>query len=53
VLKTLEAGQEATKAELKADIHDLKVDLVKKVKSHEIRIENLEEHTGTPNPHKN
>jgi hypothetical protein len=40
----------------KADIHRLeqKIDKVDKhVKSHESRIENLEEHTGIPNPHKN
>ena len=58
VLETLEAGQEdvreklETKAE-KADIQDLRADLVKKVKSQESRIENLEDQTGTHNPHKN
>ena len=57
-LETLEAGQEdireklETKAE-KADIQDLRADLVKKVKSQESRIENLEDQTGTHNPHKN
>ncbi len=31
----------------------LKVDLVKKIQSHERRITNLEDKTGTPNPDKN
>jgi hypothetical protein len=53
-LEALAAGQkdQATKE----DIHRLeqKIDKVDKhVKSHESRIENLEDHTGTPNPHKN
>ena len=53
-LEALAAGQkdQATKE----DIHRLeqKIDKVDKhVKSHESRIENLEEHTNTPNPHKN
>ncbi len=33
----------------KADVQDIKADLVK----HQRRIENVEEHTKTPNPHKN
>jgi len=53
VLKALEAGQESTKAELKADIHDLGVKMEKYQKKNEQRFENLEEHTGIPNPHKN
>ena len=36
-----------------ADLLDLQSDLGKKVKDHEVRIENLEDHTGTHNPHKN
>jgi hypothetical protein len=43
-------GQEAQAT--KADIHDLKVELGRKVIDHERRLENLEEETGTPNPHK-
>ena len=57
-LETLEAGQEDIREKLekkaeKADIQDLRADLVKKVKSQESRIENLEDQTGTHNPHKN
>ena len=53
-LEAVAAGQkdQATKE----DIHRLeqKIDKVgKNVKSHTSRIENLEEHTDTPNPHKN
>ena len=57
-LKTLEARQEDIREKMatKADIHRLeqKIDKVDKhVKSHESRIENLEEDAGIPNPHKN
>ena len=57
-LETLQAGQDDIREKMatKADIHRLeqKIDKVDKhVKSHESRIENLEDHTGTPNPHKN
>jgi hypothetical protein len=54
-LKFLEAGQEIIREKMatKADIHDLRADLGKKVKSNERRIENLEEHTDISNPHKN
>jgi len=53
-LEALAAGQkdQATKA----DIHRLeqKIDKVDKhVKSHESRIDNLEDEAGLPNPHKN
>jgi uncharacterized phage infection (PIP) family protein YhgE len=51
VLKVLEAGQNDLRENMatKADIQDIKVEFVK----HQRRIENLEEHTSTPNPHKN
>jgi hypothetical protein len=54
----LKAGQDDIHEHMatKADIHRLeqKIDKVDKhIKSHERRIENLEEHTGTPNPQKN
>ena len=57
-LKVLEAGQEDIREKMatKADIHRLeqKIDKVDKhVKSHESRIDNLEDETGLPNPHKN
>ena len=57
-LKALQAGQEDIREKMatKADIHRLeqKIDKVDKhVKSHETRIENLEDETGLPNPHKN
>src|SRR6266487_1354306 len=54
-LKVLEAGQEDIREKMatKADIHRLeqKIDKVDKhVKSHESRIDNLEDETGLPNP---
>ncbi len=51
VLKVLEAGQNDLRENMatKADIQDIKVELVKQQR----QIENVEEHTGTPNPHKN
>jgi hypothetical protein len=57
-LEALAAGQKDIRENMatKADIHRLeqKIDKVDKhVKSHESRIENLEEHTNIPNPHKN
>src|SRR6266853_1345803 len=57
-LETLEAGQKdireelATKAE-KADIHDLKAEVVRKIKQHDKRIDALEEKVGISNPYKN
>jgi len=51
-LEALAAGQESTKAELKADIHDLRVEVVKKIKDHENRIDELEKEVGLPHPHK-
>jgi hypothetical protein len=55
ILKAVAAGQnELQKIVAKeADLLDLQSDLGKKVKDHEVRIENLEDHTGTHNPHKN
>ena len=53
-LEALAAGQKDQST--KADIHRLeqKIDKVAKLeKNNEHRIENLEEHTNTPNPHKN
>ena len=57
-LKVLEAGQEDIREKMatKDDIHRLeqKIDKVDKhVKSHESRIDNLEDEAGLPNPHKN
>jgi uncharacterized phage infection (PIP) family protein YhgE len=51
VLKVLEAGQNDLRENMatKADVQDIKVELVK----HQRRIENVEENTSTPNPHKN
>ncbi len=40
-------------AAIEAGIAELKVDLIKKIQSHERRITNLEEKTDTPNPDKN
>ena len=50
-IEALAAGQQDMKEKMatKADVQDIKADLVK----HQRRIENLEEHTKTPNPHKN
>jgi predicted nucleic acid-binding Zn-ribbon protein len=53
-VEALAAGQKEQAT--KGDIHRLeqKIDKVEKnVKSHTSRIENLEENTGIPNPHKN
>jgi predicted nuclease with TOPRIM domain len=57
-LEALAAGQKDIHDNMatKADIHRLeqKIDKVDKhVKSHESRIDNLEDETGLPNPHKN
>ena len=58
-IKTLVEATAAGQKELqetvatKADIQDLRSDLGKYQKKNEQRFENLEEHTGTPNPHKN
>ena len=50
-IEALAAGQQdiRTKMATKADVQDIKADLVKQQR----RIEKLEEHTKTPNPHKN
>jgi hypothetical protein len=50
-LEALAAGQQDIREKMatKADAQDIKNDLVK----HQRRIENLEENTSTPNPHKN
>ncbi len=50
-LEALGAGQQDIKEKMatKADVQDIKADLVKQQR----RIENLEEHTKTPNPLKN
>ena len=58
VVEALAAGQKDIHDTMatKADIHRLeqKIDKVDKhVKSHESRIDNLEDETGLPNPHKN
>lgn len=51
VLKVLEAGQNDIRENMatKADVQDSKAEQTKLKR----RIENLEEHTKTPNPHKN
>lgn len=50
-IEALAAGQQDLKDTMatKADVQDMKVELVKQLR----RIENVEEHTKTPNPHKN
>jgi len=50
-IETLAAGQQDMKENMatKADVQDIKADLVKQQR----RIENVEENTKTPNPHKN
>ena len=57
-IEALKAGQDDIREKMatKADIHRLeqKIDKVDKhVKSHESRIDNLEDEAGLPNPHKN
>lgn len=49
-LNAVLAGQDAQAT--KADIHDLKVEVMGEVKSLKRRVENLEEETETPNPYK-
>ncbi len=51
MLKVLEAGQNDIRENMvtKTEMQDIKIVLVK----HQKRIENLEENTSTPNPHKN
>ena len=51
LLKVLEAGQNDVRENMatKADVQDIKADQAKQQR----RIENLEENTKTPNPHKN
>ena len=51
VLKVLEAGQNDIRENMatKADVQDIKAEQTKQKR----RIENLEENTKTPNPHKN
>ena len=55
MLEAVAAGQKELQEIVakEADLLDLQSDLGKKVKDHEERIANLEEHTGTHNPHKN
>ena len=58
MLEAVAAGQKEIQETMatKADIHRLeqKIDKVDKhVKSHESRIDNLEDEAGLPNPHKN
>ena len=43
----------AARAEAKADMLTIDAKLVKRVNSHERRIDELEKETGLPNPHKN
>jgi hypothetical protein len=51
----LQAGQQAIRKAMatKADMQDLDAKLVKRVNSHEKRIDDLEKEAGLPNPHKN
>jgi chromosome segregation ATPase len=55
VLETLEAGQKDIRETMatKADIQDLKAEVVKKLNQHDKRIDALEEKEGIPNPYKN
>jgi seryl-tRNA synthetase len=50
-IEAIAAGQQDMKEKMatKADVQDIKADLVKQQR----RIENVEENTKTPNPHKN
>ena len=57
VVEALEAGQKDIREELamksdKSDIQDLKAEVVKKIKDHETRIDELEKEVGLPHPHK-
>ena len=61
-VEALAAGQQDTREQVKtlsgkvatkADMQDLDAKLVKRVNSHEKRIDNLEKEAGIPNPHKN
>ena len=55
VLETLEAGQKDIRETMatKADIQDLKAEVVRKIKQHDKRVDALEEKEGIPNPYKN
>ncbi len=55
--EALKAGQDDIREQLetkteKADIQDLKAEVVKKIKDHETRIDDLEKEVGLPHPHK-
>jgi chromosome segregation ATPase len=52
VLKALEAGQNDIRENMptRADIQDLKAELAKKGKSHERRINTIEDELGIPHP---
>ena len=55
--EAVKAGQDDIREKLetktdKADILDLKAEVVKKIKDHENRIEDLENEAGLPHPHK-
>lgn len=57
-VETVKAGQDDIREQLdkkadKADIQDLKSEVMKKIKKHDDRLDALEEHTGASNPHKN
>lgn len=61
-VEALAAGQEDLQEQVKtirsematkADIQDVDAKLVKRVNSHEKRIDDLEKEAGLPNPHKN
>ena len=56
-LEAIKAGQEDIQEKLdtkadKADILDVKAEVVKKIKDHETRIDDLEKEVGLPHPHK-
>ncbi len=56
-LEAVQAGQEDIREKLetkadKVDIQDLKAEVVKKIKDHETRIDDLEKEVGLPHPHK-
>lgn len=54
-LEAVAVGQKEIRETMatKADVQDLKAEIVKKIKKHDDRLDALEAHTGSPNPHKN
>lgn len=54
IVDALKAGQDdiGDTMATKADVHDLRVEVVSKIKDHTNRIEDLEKEIGIPHPHK-